>query len=676
LIQQSIDALSNGNEREQEKAKVYREVYDKILADSNSSNDVMSKTDNTNLQAIDWWIEKWDSKFDKLSDVAKNVYNKTLNRELNYTPDKYSRMEYDRTNTDLANDESAFINNTDGVLYKKETGVLMDKKPSSTLPQNKKGNTISYIDLSFDKNNANSMYDALVDIETAPAVRQTQSFMDSKSFEKIFGEDSQIFKNRIKSYIQNSRKKTPFSDDELSKTLKALNKIAAIGASQALAGPTQPFKQVIPVIGNTLVNTGGRLDILNPFNVKFNKWLDEQGYAISNRGVDSQAQIDSVNKLIDEAAKSPLGKASKFIEKANKKYLDILLAKPDVYIARASWKAYYEQSLRNQGKFKKGMDYSSHKINKEAADYAQRMVDRQQNISDTDLSGKLFSSKETSSQFLVKTMMPFASFRMNQSSRLAADLTTLGYWNSATVEDRKIAIRSLIGFTVEQVIFKALSAGIGIGTYWVASQFMGAGDDDDLKKKRNESIKGAATGAVTDIFSPMPIADRLIQWAAAEGLDFAQDMMDLSDDEKLSLYSPRTQGLLEQLGMFGITATRALQVAELVQLYATGEYKDNFGNIKTISSSDRKKMGQLIGPSILTGLGLLPPEVSGLIRNSVKISKKGNTKINKKVLKERNPEKYEEMFGEGSRYYEIEQMRKKRKRERNKRKTLNIPHIL
>lgn len=623
LIQQSIDALSNGNEREQEKGKAYREVYDKILADSNNSNDVISKIDDTNLEAIYWWIDKWNSKFDKLSDVAKNVYNKTLNRELNYTPDKYSRMEYDRTDTDLANDESAFINNTDGVLYKREAGVLMDKKPSSTLPQNKKGNPISYIDLSFDKNNANSMYDALVDIETAPAVRQIQSFMDSKSFEKIFGEDSQIFKNRIKLYIQNSRKKTPFSDDELSKTLKALNKIAAIGASMALAGPTQPFKQVIPVIGNTLVNTGGRLDTFNPFNVKFNKWLDEQGYAISNRGVDAQAQIDSVNKLIDEAAKSPLGKASKFIEKANKKYLDILLAKPDVYIARASWKAYYEQSLRNQGKFEKEMDYSSHKINKEAADYAQRMVDRQQNISDTDLSGKLFSSKETSSQFLVKTMMPFASFRMNQSTRLAADLTTLGYWNSATVEDRKIAIRSLIGFTVEQVIFKGLSAAIGLGTYWVASQFMGAGDDDDdLKKKRNESIKGAATGAVTDIFSPMPITDRLIQWTAAEGLNFAQDMMDLSDEEKLSLYSPKTQGLLEQLGMFGIVGTRALQVAELVQLYATGEYKDNFGNVKTISLENREKMGQLIGPSILTGLGLLPPEVSGLVRNSVKISKK------------------------------------------------------
>jgi hypothetical protein len=594
-------------------------------------------------------------------------------------------MEYDRSDTDLANDESAFINNTDGVLYKKEAGVLMDKKPSTKLPENKKGNPIAYIDLSFDKNNANSMYDALVDIETAPAVRQIQSFMDSKSFEKIFGGDSQIFKNRIKLYIQKSRKKTPFSDDELSKTLKTLNKIASIGASQALAGPTQPFKQVIPVIGNTLVNTGGRLDVLNPFNKTFNKWLDEQGYAISNRGVESQAQIDSINKLIDEAANSNLEKAGKFIEQANKKYLEILLAKPDVYIARASWKAYYEQSLRKQGKFGKGIDYSDHNVNKEAADYAQRMVDRQQNISDVDLAGKMFSSQETGTQFLVKTLMPFASFRMNQSSRLAADLTTLGYWNTATAEDKAIAVRSLIGFTVEQVIFKGLSAAIGLGTYWVASQFMGAGDDDEeIKEKRNQIIKGAATGAVTDVFSPMPMADRLVQWTAAESLNFAQDMMNLSDEEKVSLYSPKDQTLLESLGMFGITGTRAVQVADLVNLYATGKYEDKFGNVKTISNDDRKKMGQLIGPSVLTGLGLLPPEASGLIRNSVKISQRSKSKSeevllggykNKTEMKELNPKLYEKNFGEESAYYRKKQ-REKRAEERLKEREDRIKERL
>lgn len=669
LVQQSIDALSNGSKKEKAKAKVYKEVYDKILSESKNANDVISNVDSNNLDAVNWWIEKWDSKFDKLSDVAKNIYNKTLNRELNYTPDKYSRIDFDRTETDLSNDESAFINNTDGVLYKKETGVLMDKKASNNLPQNKKGNPISYINLSFDKNNANSMYDALVDVETAPAIRQVQSFMDSNSFEKIFGDDAQIFKNRIKLYVQKSRKKNPFSDDELSKTIRALNKIAAIGASQALAGPTQPFKQVIPVIANTLINTKGKLDVLSPFNKNFNTWLDEQGYAISNRGVDSQAQIDSVNRLIDEAANSNLEKAGKLIEEANKKYISFLLAKPDVYIARASWKAYYEQSLKKQGKLEKEIDYSDHEINKEAANYAQRMVDRQQNISDTDLSGKLFSSQETGTQFLVKTLMPFASFRMNQSSRLAADLTTLGYWNTATAEDKAIAVRSLVGFTVEQLIFKSLSAGFGLGIYAFASMFMKAGDEEEEKdKKVSQVIKGAATGAVTDVFSPLPIADRLVQWSAAEGLNLAQDMMNLSESQKVSLYSPKDQSLLQSLGMFGITGTRAVQASEVVQLYATGKYEDSFGNVKTISSSNREKMGQLIGPSILTGFGLLPPEAAGFIRNSVKIAKKGETDKSKALLgkyknktemKEDNPELYKKNFGEGSPYYRIQEREKK-----------------
>ena len=622
LIEQSIDALSEGNKTEQEKAKVYREVYDKILKDSKNYQEVQSKTDAVNNSAVKFWVDQWDSKFDKLSDVAKNVYNKELSRDLNYTPDKYTRIKYDRGDVDLENSESAFINNTDGVLYKKETGVLMSKKPSSTLPSNRRGNVTAYIDLSFDKNNSNSMYDALVDIETAASVRQVQSFIDSKSFEKIFGDDSQIFRNRLKSYVQNSRKKSPFSDDELSKAINALNRISSFGASQVLAGPLQPIKQVIPVMFNTLLNTGGYLDVKAPFDADFNAWLNKAGYAISNRGVESQAQIDSINKLIDEAASSKGEKLLKYIEKINKAYLDVFLAKPDVAIARASWKSYYEQSLREQGIDDKDINYKDHEVNKEAANYAQRMVDRQQNISDPDLAGKLFSSKEKSTQVLTKIFMPLASFRMNQSSRLAADLTTLGYWNSATKEDRKIAIRSLSGFLIEATVFKVIAAGIGLGISSMALSYMGEDDEEERKKRRDAIVKGNVTGAVTDVLSPIPVADKLVQWGSANSLEFAQDMMGLSEKDKVSLYSPKGQDFFQQLGMFGITGTRAKEVAELVDMYATGTYKDQYDNVREIPEEKREKLGALIGPSILTGFGLLPSEVASFTRNSVKVAKK------------------------------------------------------
>jgi hypothetical protein len=412
------------------------------------------------------------------------------------------------------------------------------------------------------------------------------------------------------------------------------------------------------------------LDILNPFNVKFNKWLDEQGYAISNRGVDSQAQIDSVNKLIDEAAKSPLGKASKFIEKANKKYLDILLAKPDVYIARASWKAYYEQSLRNQGKFKKGMDYSSHKINKEAADYAQRMVDRQQNISDTDLSGKLFSSKETSSQFLVKTMMPFASFRMNQSSRLGADLRVLSNWDVSTAEDRKIAARSLAGYAVEMAAFRTLSAGLAIGIASMTASLMGKGDDEEEKKKRRELlIKGAVTSVVTDVLSPIPVLDRLVQSNSAMIIEGVQKGLGVADEDIKNIYNSRKINFVDALGTFGIAAKRTDEIWDLISLSATGEYEDDYGKKIQISEENRDALSKLVPVVLVSNLtGLASPEIAGVSRNAMKIAKKKDTTFeelkkqrakkllggyeNKTDLKKYNPKLYEKNFGKGSEWYE------------------------
>ena len=105
--------------------------------------------------------------------------------------------------------------------------------------------------------------------------------------------------------------------------------------------------------------------------------------------------------------------------------------------------SYYEKSLKEQGIDPNGIDYNTHDLNEKAANYAQRMVDRQQNISDVDLSGKLFASKESANQVLVKMLMPFASFRMNQSARLGADLATLAD-KTATEEDKKISIKNLL----------------------------------------------------------------------------------------------------------------------------------------------------------------------------------------------------------------------------------------
>ena len=94
-------------------------------------------------------------------------------------------------------------------------------------------------------------------------------------------------------------------------------------------------------------------------------------------------------------------------EKIQDESLKLLLVKGDVAVARASFKAYYEQSLKQQGKEYKNIDYSDHEQNKKAANYAERMVDRQQNISNPALAGDLFTSESTASKVFIKMLMPF-----------------------------------------------------------------------------------------------------------------------------------------------------------------------------------------------------------------------------------------------------------------------------
>ena len=625
LIKESIKVLSQGNDQEQRKSELYQKVYDKILKDANSIQEIKDNTDVTNLEGIDFWNKEWADKYEQLSDVAENVYNKVLDKDLNYTPDKFVKLSSETGDVELSNDDSAFFNNSDGVIYKKETGVLMTAVKPETLPTNpKSGQTSMYIDLSFDKNNANAMYDALIDMGTAAPIRQIEAFLNSPDFRKIVpkSEDAKILKNRVQLYVGNIRNKNPYSNDELSAVVRSLNKIASIGVGQALGGVLQPFKQVIPVAMNTLVNAGG-LDMGAMFSAAKNGFINRAGYAISNRGIESQAQVESLNKLIDEASKSKGAELLKKVEKLNKWWLEKFLVNPDVFIARASWMTYYEQSLNKQGIDTKGIDYNTHEVNEEAADYAQRMVDRQQNVSDADLSGKMFSNKESSNQLLVKTLLPFASFRMNQSARLGADLAVLSD-KTATEEDKKIALRSLSGFAVEMVTFKIVAAGSAILLGSAAKWALGQDEDDEERKKRiNNVIKGQVTSTFTDIMSPLPILDKAYQ----KGGNFlTESLLGIPKESVFSIYNVPKQDYFQSLGLFGIAADRASQLYDISKLSATGEYTDDFGKVKQISESDRQALSVLIAPAILSNLGLAPVEANSIVRNAIKYAKKGEGK--------------------------------------------------
>jgi hypothetical protein len=631
--QEVLDAVDfleeNGNKEEKQLAELYKKAYDKILDGSENIEDVRSKTDANNVDGVNYWVNQWANKFDSLSDLALNFYNKILNRDLGYTPDRFKRRQGETKEVDLENDESAFISNTDGVLYNKKSGSLMDKQEDRKAPKG------MFIDLSFDSKNSNSMYDAMIDLNTAFSIRKVQSFLNSENFSKIFKDDADLFKKRIASYVRLSRRKSPYTGSELSGLIQKLDKVATIGVTQALASPTQPFKQTIPVAASTLINAGS-LGMGAAFNPGYNAWLNKLGYAISNRGIESRAEIESINRLLEKAASSKKEKVGKFIREANEKMLKLTLVNPDVWIARASFKAYYEQSLKKQGLKSSNIDYNNHEVNKKAADYAQEMIDRQQNISDYDLAGDLFTDKNSVTKAFIKMLMAFSSFRMNQGSRLGADLTTLEYWNTSTKEDKVIAMRSIAGYAAEQAVFRGLQITFGMMFYYAAKSLMGKGDDEEEDKKfKNNLIKNSSTGAITDTFSPLPLLDPYIQNLSAASVDAIQDIANISEEDKIKLSEANKQEAIKALGVYGIVPERAGIIYDLSKLAYTRKFKDNYGTEKEISQEDADALKVLIGPYIAASVtGVLAPDVSSLVRKSVKIAEKGAKSTKEPIMSE------------------------------------------
>ena len=234
--------------------------------------------------------------------------------------------------------------------------------------------------------------------------------------------------------------------------------------------------------------------------------------------------------------------------------------------------------------------------------------------------------------------MPFASFRMNQASRLGADLATLTNKTSSS-EDKSIAAMSLAGFSVEVAAFRLVSIGISILLGSLAKAIMGIDEDDEEYEKRVDNIiKGAKTGTFTDMFSPLPIADKPIQELGA----FITQNIEDATEIPVAIYSPKAGEYFQSAGLFGIALERASQLAEIIKLSVTGEYTDDFGKKKTISSDAQDGLRMLIVPALMSNVGLAPSEVNSIVRYGIKDSKKARKSSQEKKEKTERTEDRED----------------------------------
>jgi hypothetical protein len=390
---------------------------------------------------------------------------------------------------------------------------------------------------------------------------------------------------------------------------------------------------------------------------------------ISNRGIESLSTIESMDRRM-EAKGTKVRDSLKWIQEKQQLYVKWFLSKPDVFIARSGFQSYYLQYMGESS-----IDWANHTANQDALNYAQAMVDRQQNISDPMLGGEFLTAEDGMKRMAKKILFPFASFGLNQKARLNSDIINM-VSKTASAEDKKIAVKSALATITEMLAYRAISVGIGYGFYKAAaaiiSGFIGDDDDDDKendKKWLESATKFPLKSMVNDIVSPIQMTDRYVTMSTDFLLSLTtgdteaeldelvkqeneirslkdQDPMTERQEEKFRQES-KNKSLYQVgskyddnagLGMISIASDLYKKIYDDYTLATTGEFQDDYkGNvtIKRIRPVEQDLMKNTLYFSALFAMGVLPKESDQMVTKVVNM-------IKKNAMSESEYEKYED----------------------------------
>jgi hypothetical protein len=499
-LKNSAEKLIQSNEPNlMRKGNMYNEIIEKLglNGDNVTIDTVIKNADAKNVEAVDWWINEWQQHYSDLYDTSLGVYNVMLNKDENYTPDRFSKIDQSNKEGDLGEDEGgAFATSMN--LEKSKSGVLMEskKKPSG---ENR------YLDIDFDSNNKAALDEALIDIYTAEAIRQIRGAVKSEAFKKVIPESDvrQRFVDKVDRYIKIKKGKGELQDEDARKLERAISLVSKYATGRVLGSMASFPAQSIPPLLNTLINAR-RLDFRDSFNPDAIQWMIDNGASPSIRGLESLDNIKRVNEKGLRQAGSTFDAILSGAENVSDFWLNQFLVRGDKYAATASWLTYYKQSLKKQ-KENTDIDWNNHKVNKDAFAYANYMVDKNQNPSDSDATGQIFSSQKPVTRVLRNIFIPFSGFSMNQKVKLHSDTVNF-FRKGSTVE----SLSSLTATTAEIVAFHFIKVSIQLYLYKLAiNALMGDEDDEEYQKAKKELIKNAAKQTIQDFASPAPIFDFL-----------------------------------------------------------------------------------------------------------------------------------------------------------------------
>jgi hypothetical protein len=466
------------------KANMYDSVYQKIK-DAENIDEVKQYIDPINQEAVKDIQDMWKKYYPEFKQMAADYYNVILDEDANYAPDMYEKLVMDTADDLLV--KGTFKMAFD-VVSTEESGTLKKNQKIDGLPKDKNNEINRVRDYDFDYNNISALEKTLVDVRTTPFVQQFMGYTNSAAYKEIFPDfdDRQMVTKRLNFNVNALRER---QDTYSSKEAKMFNKfttaLSRYGTRIGLGSLSSAPKQSIPMVTNTAINMIGDLESFGmSFKDIFDKdaisFLDNSGYGISLRGSEAQTSIDYAEKLVDRANQGKVGNISEGLSKLGDKYIELFLKNPDVFVANMAWLGYYRSKLKSMGVDMSTFDWANHELNEEAADYAEFMVQDQQNMNVAELGGKLLASKDASTKIIRQLLFPFASYQFNLKDKNNRNITIMTSKTSSQ-SDKVKAAQSFASGMLEAYTFQTIQSLIGGMLLAAAYAAIGYDEPEDEK---------------------------------------------------------------------------------------------------------------------------------------------------------------------------------------------------
>jgi hypothetical protein len=493
ILEQTIDYLnSSKNEEEKELGVMLGDIYEKLdIKNAKSGQEIFDNADPVAKDIINDFINKFGEYYPDFARITQQQYNIILGNDRNYTADTWIYVSRDTgSESDKVFKKGSFGSNS--IVDTEESGRFKEVKFPSSLKK-VKGKVVNIPSYDFMQNNINALSETVGDIYTIAGKNQYAGFVDSPYFEQLIqDEDSrQLFSKRIAFDIRSltNDEIIPRRSQTWRDAAKFTSYVGRAATKVGLSSIESVATQSLPVITATAVNLKNPMYMVKAIsgfatNPDMRDFVNNSKYGISQRGPSSQTSIDYADNLLKNGDYSNLDKISKTLGEATGFLVNTALVGTDVVTAKASWLAYYMDSL---GIDAGSIDWATHEVDDKAARYAERMVEREQNLNTPETAGKLWASKDPVLK-LARSMMPFSGFSFKQRDKIKANMSTLFKENNLATPEAKVkAAKSLAGTLVEQYVFNAIKAAVAGQAIKLAYSIVGkkeTKEEEELRKKK------------------------------------------------------------------------------------------------------------------------------------------------------------------------------------------------